>query len=249
MLNHYATLGIKSSATEDEINKAFHTKALQFHPDKLQKILKQKDRTEKEIEIIKEINAKKYAELKKSYTELTENREDYDLILKNQTDYSIIKNTEEVIIKKIDLVSNYDEDKFNELFMQINKKETEDNDENKNKISRNVNKALAELMAERDVIECDFIPNNKFDINVFNNTFFNNDETNIACDEEKKETATLCEYTEAYNTNSLAEISENGLLNMPGVSLTNLHSLPEQIICTRKLSHLSQMTYNYNDVM
>ena len=79
MLSYYAILDIKTTATEEEITAAFFKKAREYHPDKVAASLKKQNRTEKEIEIITEINAKKYAEIQKGYAELTENRANYDL--------------------------------------------------------------------------------------------------------------------------------------------------------------------------
>jgi hypothetical protein len=240
MLSYYAILDIKTTATEEEITAAFFKKAREYHPDKVAASLKKQNRTEKEIEIITEINAKKYAEIQKGYAELTENRANYDLMLNSKLDYTTLKTEEEIIIPKTDLVNNYDEDIFNDLFIKANKKDVNPNE----KTTRNVYKAYEELLEERDNIHIPAIIN-KFDINNFNDNFFvalNNDDVLVL----GVDNGVISEYSSASifdSKNTLSEITCDGIINTDvGLSLEEMYTPSTSIKDARQLHDLKKIT-------
>ena len=253
MLNHYSILDIKTNATEEEITKAFHIKAMQFHPDKIQSLIKKlerQNRTAKEIEVITEINTKKYETLKQSYTELMENREQYDLLLNNKIDYLLLKTEEEVIIDKTALANNFNETEFNDLFNKVNKKETVITE----KTTCNVNKAYADLLLERDNIECEFIKTTDFNLDYFNNNFYK-DEDNVNYNRNSNNNSNnnsigdVTEYEEStvYNfKNSLSEISESGIINTNAnnVTIEDFYKSAEKIIDNRKIIDITTLPDN-----
>lgn len=258
MIDHYYVLGIKKTATDAEIRAAFHKSAMEFHPDKLcalTKKLEKQNRTAKDIEIIKGIYEKKYTAFKHSFEELTEKREEYDALRASMITYSSIigsKSSEtgdisldgiygkaDIKIEKTDLVSKFDEDKFNDLFIKTNKKNTNIQD----KLNGNLNKAYKELLEERDNIEFNYTKISKFDIEDFNNNFFK--EVDIDCPEVSNDIVEYEDSTLFSYKNGLAEISGESTIDTNNANnslIPELFKPARRIDCDRKLINLKDIS-------
>ena len=234
MLDHYYILGIPHNSTDAEIKAAFHKKAMVYHPDKLQKKLKNTEKTENEINIIKRIYTKKYDEIKLAYTTLTEGREEYDkylLDIKTQiTEPYEIK--PDMKIEKTELVDNYSITKFNEEFTQKHQKI--------DYVEKNITKAYEKLLVERENIEYNYEKLESFDIHTFNDNFFKDVELDSSCHEE----STLAEYDphNIYDYKDKYELTESSIIDTNIlINISDLVPPVQKITDDRKIVDLSKI--------
>ena len=234
MLDCYTLLNIKKTATQDEIKAAFHTKAMQYHPDKLQKIIKKSGKTENEINIIKRIYTDKYNNIKQAYTTLSEGREEYDKYLLEKSHTSILSYELEPSfqIEKIDLVNKYDSEEFNKLFALKNKKEDNINTQ----IS--LNKAFEQRLAERENSDIFDYSYEKFDIKTFNDNFFSGEE-----DEVISSDLAIWSPDSTYGYKDKYELTEPDIIKTDNaVDMKDIIAPVKHIIDNRKIINLSSLT-------